>query len=34
MTDQIYLLIQTSLIVLLSCVDGFTALVEHPEWFQ
>lgn len=34
MSDQIYLLIQAWLIVLLSCVDGFTALVEHPEWFQ
>jgi hypothetical protein len=34
MTDDVYLLIQASMVFLLLCVDGLTALVQHPEWFQ
>lgn len=34
MTDRTYLLIQGWTILILSCVDGLTALIAHPGWFQ
>jgi hypothetical protein len=34
MTSQTYLFAQLWVIIVLSFVDGLTALVEHPEWFQ
>ena len=34
MTDQMYLQIQLWMITLLLFVDGATALVQHPHWFQ
>jgi hypothetical protein len=33
-TDTIYLLLQLSLISVLSCADGLAVLIEHPQWFQ
>jgi hypothetical protein len=34
MSNQAHLLLQIGLIAVLSSVDGLTALVQHPEWFQ
>jgi hypothetical protein len=34
MTDQTYLIIQFWMITLLLFVDGATALIQHPNWFQ
>jgi len=34
MTDSTYISIQLLIIILLSFVDGVSALTVHPEWFQ
>lgn len=34
MSDGVYLAIQVWLILVLTFIDGATALVQHPEWFQ
>jgi hypothetical protein len=34
MTDRAYLSILLFLVISLSFLDGLSALVQHPQWFQ
>ena len=34
MNDNTYLSIQVFLILLLTFVDGVSAVTQHPEWFH
>ena len=34
MTERTYLSLQLGIIILLSCVDGVAALIQHSQWFQ